>query len=113
MSSKINYLRLPPLFVKAGIIKDNYVRHAFAKTEVTQQALKHIARNTTLPTKVRLQAQLQLASMPNYTKFTQVKNRCVESGHARGVISKFGLNRYVFRQKALAGELPGVKKGVW
>lgn len=105
--------KLPPGFLNARIIRDNFKRQQAAENEVTIKALKYIARNTILPPKTRLQAQLQLNIMPNYTKMTQVKNRCIASGTARAVISDFRLCRTQFREKARAGELPGVKKGVW
>lgn len=105
--------KLPPGFLDAHIIRDNFKRQQAAANEVTVQALKYIARNAVLPPKARLQAQLQLNVMPKYTKMTQVKNRCIASGSARAVITDFRLCRTQFREKARAGELPGVKKGVW
>lgn len=50
-------------------------------------------RNTTLPQRVRAQAQLQLSQMHVYTRPTQIKNRCVASGTARSVFRDFRLNR--------------------
>lgn len=105
--------KLPPGFLNARIIRDNFKRQQAAENEITVRALKYIARNTALPAKTRLQAQLQLNIMPRYMMMTQVKNRCIASGTARAVIGQFGLGRTQFREKALAGELPGVKKGVW
>jgi len=43
----------------------------------------------------------------------QHRNRCVNCGRPRAYIRKFGLCRICFRQKALAGELPGVRKASW
>lgn len=50
-------------------------------------------RNTTLPQRVRAQAQLQLSQMHPYTRPTQIKNRCVASGTARSIIRDFRINR--------------------
>lgn len=105
--------KLPSTFLNARVIRDNFKRQQFAENEVTTRALKYIARNTTLPARARLEAQLQLSVMPNYTRMTQVKNRCVETGHSRFVLSDFRLCRTQFREKAKNGDLPGVKKGVW
>ncbi|RYF41241.1 MAG: hypothetical protein EOO38_20930 [Cytophagaceae bacterium] len=58
-----------------------------------RQALRHIIRNTTLPQRVRAQAQLQLSQMHCYTRFTQIKNRCIMGGKGRGVFSDFRLGR--------------------
>lgn len=85
----------------------------FEQYEVTSRALKFIARNNALPQKVRLEAQLQLNALPNYTRMNQLKGRCVDTGRGKGVIRDFRLCRYQFRMQALQGLLPGVRKGVW
>ncbi|AGO11030.1 AaceriABR184Cp [[Ashbya] aceris (nom. inval.)] len=105
--------KLPPGFINARVLKDSFKRQQAAEHEVTVKALKYIARNTALPTRARMEAQLQLTVMPNYTRMTQVRNRCIATGHARSVITDFRLCRTQFREKAKNGELPGVKKGVW
>ncbi|AMD20390.1 HDL354Cp [Eremothecium sinecaudum] len=105
--------KIPSGFVNTRIIRDNFKRQQAAENEVITRALKYIARNTTLPARARMEAQIRLSSMPNYTRMNQVKNRCVESGSARSVLSDFRLCRTQFRQLALKGELPGVKKAIW
>ena len=92
-------------YLNARVIKDQFKRLQFAEHEVTRNALKYIARNTELPPRVRLEAQLQLTSMPKYTSYTQVKNRCVASGHAKSVLTDFKLNR-VSIEPFQAGILP-------
>ncbi len=103
----------PSGFVNSRIIRDNYKRQLVANHEVTTTALKFISRNTLFPARVRLEAQLQLTAMPNYTRLNQVKNRCVESGNSHSVNRDFRLCRQQFRQRGKEGDLPGVKKGVW
>lgn len=44
---------------------------------------------------------------------TREKNRCVLCGRGRGYMRAFGLCRICFRERALKGELPGVKKASW
>ena len=43
----------------------------------------------------------------------RVRNRCAVSGRARGYMRKFGISRIVFREMALRGEIPGVRKASW
>jgi small subunit ribosomal protein S14 len=43
----------------------------------------------------------------------QVRNRCMRCARPRGYIRRFGLCRICFRELALAGKLPGVKKSSW
>jgi small subunit ribosomal protein S14 len=40
-------------------------------------------------------------------------NRCNRCGRPRAFLRKFGLCRICFRQQALAGEIPGVRKASW
>ena len=40
-------------------------------------------------------------------------NRCNRCGRPRAFLRKFGLCRICFRQLALRGELPGVRKASW
>ena len=40
-------------------------------------------------------------------------NRCPICGRTRGYLRRFGLCRLCFREKALKGEIPGVKKVSW
>jgi len=43
----------------------------------------------------------------------RAKNRCVLCGRSRSYMRRFGLCRICFREKALKGELPGVRKASW
>jgi len=40
-------------------------------------------------------------------------HRCQRCGRSRGYIRKFGLCRICFREQALRGEIPGVRKASW
>ena len=40
-------------------------------------------------------------------------NRCRRCGRPRGYIRKFGICRICFRELALRGEIPGVRKASW
>jgi len=41
------------------------------------------------------------------------RNRCTRCGRPRAYLRAFGLCRICFRQLALQGHLPGVKKSSW
>ena len=43
----------------------------------------------------------------------RVRNRCQRCGRPRAFIRKFGLCRVCFREMALRGEIPGVRKSSW
>lgn len=40
-------------------------------------------------------------------------NRCALCGRRRGYMRKFGICRICFRENALAGNIPGVRKASW
>jgi small subunit ribosomal protein S14 len=41
------------------------------------------------------------------------RNRCRRCGRARAFLRKFGICRICFRDMALRGEVPGVRKASW
>ncbi|MDB5231739.1 MAG: ribosomal protein S14p [Chitinophagaceae bacterium] len=54
-----------------------------------------------------------LDALPKNSSPVRLKNRCQLSGRPRGYIRHFGLSRIAFRDMALAGKIPGVKKASW
>ncbi|KIO33966.1 hypothetical protein M407DRAFT_13627 [Tulasnella calospora MUT 4182] len=102
-----------PFGKNARVLRDIKARVEVQDSEVLRRAYIAVARNETLPSQVRYQAQLQLNNFTKYQRPTTVKNRCTETGRGRGILSKWGLCRYQFRLKALKGELPGVVKATW
>lgn len=70
----------------------------------SRQALRYIIRNTTLPPRVRAEAQLQLTQMHCYTNPTQIRNRCILGGKGRGIFRDFKMSRVGSVQENLAGE---------
>ncbi len=43
----------------------------------------------------------------------RAKNRCLICGRSRSYMRRFGMCRICFREHALKGEIPGVKKMTW
>lgn len=68
-------------------------RQAVQSNELLRRAYKYIARNTTLPSRVRHMAQLELNAFPNKSRPAVVKERCIETGRGRGIFTEFGLCR--------------------
>lgn len=54
-----------------------------------------------------------LDALPRNSSKVRLKNRCQVSGRPRGYIRYFGLSRIAFRDMALNGTIPGVKKASW
>jgi len=54
-----------------------------------------------------------LARLPRNSSPTRLKNRCSLTGRARGFYRRFGISRIAFRELALLGQVPGVRKASW
>ncbi|HVZ97955.1 MAG TPA: 30S ribosomal protein S14 [Chitinophagaceae bacterium] len=51
--------------------------------------------------------------LPRNASPVRLKNRCQLTGRPRGYIRHFGISRNVFRDMALQGKIPGVRKASW
>ena len=54
-----------------------------------------------------------LQKLPKNSSKVSVRNRCQLTGRPRGYMAQFGLCRNQFRELALNGLIPGVKKASW
>jgi small subunit ribosomal protein S14 len=55
----------------------------------------------------------ELQKLPRNASPTRVRNRCSLTGRSRGFISKYGISRIKFRELALNGKIPGIRKASW
>ncbi|MGB6038084.1 MAG: 30S ribosomal protein S14 [Cryomorphaceae bacterium] len=54
-----------------------------------------------------------LQKLPKNSSKVRMHNRCKLTGRPRGYMRQFGLSRVTFREMALEGKIPGVKKASW
>lgn len=54
-----------------------------------------------------------LDKLPRNASPVRLHNRCQVTGRPKGYIRQFAICRNVFRDMALEGKLPGVKKASW
>jgi len=54
-----------------------------------------------------------LQKLPKNSSKVRLHNRCLMTGRSRAYYRKFGVSRLVFREMALKGEIPGIKKASW
>ncbi|MBV8253925.1 MAG: 30S ribosomal protein S14 [Chitinophaga sp.] len=54
-----------------------------------------------------------LDQLPKNASPVRLKNRCQLTGRPKGYMRHFGLCRNMFRDLALAGKIPGVRKASW
>ena len=54
-----------------------------------------------------------LQKLPKNSSHVRLHNRCKLSGRPKGYMRQFGISRIDFREMALKGLIPGVKKASW
>lgn len=54
-----------------------------------------------------------LDELPKNASPVRLKNRCQLTGRPKGYMRHFGLSRNMFRDMALQGKIPGIKKASW
>ncbi|MEH1015808.1 30S ribosomal protein S14 [Micromonospora sp. CPCC 206060] len=88
--------------------EDLVARHADRRAE-----LKRLIAHPDTDPVVRDDAVRRLACLPRDSSRVRLRSRDVIDGRPRGVLSRFGLSRVRFREMALRGELPGIRKASW
>ncbi|MFO8099426.1 MAG: 30S ribosomal protein S14 [Salinibacter sp.] len=56
---------------------------------------------------------VELQKLPRNSSPVRQNNRCKLCGRARGYLRKFGVCRICFRELALEGKIPGIRKASW
>lgn len=54
-----------------------------------------------------------LQKLPKNASPVRLHNRCSLTGRPKGYMRQFGVSRITFREMALKGLIPGVKKASW
>ncbi len=54
-----------------------------------------------------------LQKLPKNASPVRLHNRCQLSGRPKGYMRQFGISRIEFREMALNGLIPGIKKASW
>lgn len=99
--------------MKGKMLFDGVRRIKVAEHEIERLALRYLAKNTEIPTRTRMLAQLQLAEMPAAWSINRISRRCTLTGRGRSIIREFNISRMRFREFALAGRLNGISKASW
>ncbi|HVZ47431.1 MAG TPA: 30S ribosomal protein S14 [Gemmatimonadaceae bacterium] len=98
---------------KSSIEKNERRKKLAAQYAAKRRALKEIVRKPSSTAEERAAAQVALAKLPRNSAPERVRHRCSMTGRSRGNIREFGLSRIAFREMALMGLIPGVRKASW
>ena len=98
---------------KSSVIKNNKRKIVSERYRERRAQLKAIVKSDKASFEDRMEAQAKLAAFPRDANPARIRNRCALTGRARAYMGMFKLSRIKFRELALLGYLPGVKKTSW
>ncbi|MDJ0976615.1 MAG: 30S ribosomal protein S14 [Planctomycetota bacterium] len=98
---------------KSKIAKNEQRIRLVEKYRELRKQLKETIRNPSTSDEDKYDAYAKLRSLPRDANPIRIRNRCQFTGRPRGNYRKFGISRVQFREMALRGEIPGVKKASW
>ena len=79
-----------------------------------RKRVKMVAKYAEKRARLKSEGKLdELDRMPFNGSKVRLRNRCMLTGRGRGYIRDFGLSRIQFRDLALNGHIPGVRKASW
>jgi small subunit ribosomal protein S14 len=95
------------------IARNNQRAVVVARWAERRHELKARSANPHLPAAEREAAMAALHALPRNASPTRFRNRDAADGRPRGFLRVAGVSRVRFRQMALRGELPGIRKSSW
>jgi len=84
-----------------------------AKYAEQRKKLKATIRSLTATEAQKDTAIRKLQALPRNASPVRIRNRCQLTGRSRAYLRRFGLSRIAFREHALEGKIPGVRKASW
>jgi small subunit ribosomal protein S14 len=97
--------------MRSSIQRDRRLRTKSRQRELARRAWRVLRADGAVKDQARQRAVAGLAREPRNSSPTRVVNRCAETARGRGVLSRPGISRIVFREVASQGLLPGIHKG--
>nr|APW82370.1 ribosomal protein S14 [Urostyla grandis] len=85
----------------------------FLKYEMRRRLLKTMINSSQIKHMPRLHAKYLFSRLPRLARLPQSHARCLVSGRARGVNTRYGMSRFAFRRLANGGNIANVSRGSW
>ncbi len=95
------------------VLRDERRKKLIKKYAERRAELRQKLKDQKLSVDEKLRVQEQFAKLPRNSCPTRLNRRCKVSGRSRSYYRKFGCSRIAFRELALKGMLPGVRKSSW
>ena len=98
---------------KSKIAKNDRRMRMAAHYAPLRKELKAIIQDQSATEEAKEEAWMRLRALPRDSNPNRIRRRCQFTGRPRGNYRKFGICRVTFREMALLGQIPGVKKASW
>ncbi len=98
---------------KSIIVRENKRLFLIKKFFLRRKKLKKIISSNKTSNIERWKAIVKLQSLPRDSSIIRHRNRCKLTGRPHAYLRKFGLSRMKFREFAVKGYIPGLKKSSW
>ena len=95
------------------IVQNERRKEIVERYKERRAALKKTIANPATSQEDRATAFVALRKLPRDSSATRIRNRCAMTGRPRAYLRQFGLSRITFRDMALNGLIPGVRKASW
>ena len=95
------------------IVKNEQRKEIVARYAEKRAALRATIDSVTTSDAEKQEAYAKLRKLPRDSSKTRIRNRCAMTGRPRAYLRQFGLSRITFREMALQGLIPGVRKASW
>ena len=95
------------------VLRDERRKKLIEKYAEKRAELRKRLNDPNVSMEEKFEIQEAFAKLPRNSCPTRLKRRCAVSGRPRGNYRKFGISRIAFREMALKGQLPGVRKSSW
>jgi len=98
---------------KSSVARNEKRRRLAEKYAEKRNQLKAVLKDAKSTPEQRSEARAEMSKLPRNSNPVRIRNRCQVTGRPHGYIRYFGLSRIKFRDLALEGKLPGVRKASW
>lgn len=98
---------------KSLIAKEEHRRRKVENAAERRAELMQIIRDPEADIEDKDAAYLKIAKMGKNSSRVRLRERCSITGRPRGNYRRFGICRNKFRELALLGQIPGVRKASW
>lgn len=98
--------------MKKKLFKDKIRRKCSASYEFERLKHKYVL-SLPLHMAYKRSIETKLNALGGNNSKTRIKNYCMFTARSRGVYKHFHLSRMMFKELALAGRLPGIRKSSW